>query len=48
VEQVSTAIVSIDDAMHQISESTGQLSEAANGSNKLGVELKDLVQYYTL
>ena len=46
VEQVSTAIVSIEQAMRQIRDSIGQLEPAAQRLGDLGEELKKSVQHY--
>jgi len=48
VEQVSTAIVSIEQAMRQIKDSIGQLEPAAQRLGDLGAELKKSVQHYKL
>ncbi len=48
VEQVSTAMVSIEQAMRQIKDSTEQLATAAQRLGDLGRELKDSVEDYNL
>jgi len=48
VAQISTAMVSVEEAMRQIKDSTGQLELEAQKLGDLGKELKDSVQHYKL
>ena len=48
VGQVSTAIASIEDSLHQQVEHTSQLEDAAGRLTELGEQLKDLVERYKL
>jgi len=48
VAQISTAMVSIEEAMRQIKDSTGELEAAAQRLGDLGGELKASVQHYKL
>jgi len=48
IEQVSMAIVSIEQAMRQIKDSIGQLEPAAQRLEDLGEELKKSIQHYKL
>ncbi len=48
VAQISTAMVSIEEAMRQIKDSTGELEAAAQRLGDLGGDLKDSVRHYKL
>jgi methyl-accepting chemotaxis protein len=48
VEQISTAMINIEEAMRQIKDSTGELEGAAQRLGDLGGELKDSVRHYKL